>query len=140
MTRCSSLPSYFSEVVLHELGYFFNRETMKKLYNDKFKRSVKVGDTIIIKQLAEVKKINEFYKFPFYFVEGMYRFCGRKAKVVEIQKRYSDRILNDFYYWEEPKPGSFAVDLIILDIDGGSYSWSLDMFDWKKNMLIIKNE
>ena len=70
----------------------------------------------------------------------MYRFCGRKAKVVEIQKRYSDWILNDFYYWEEPKPGSFAVDLIILDIDGGSYSWSLDMFDWKKNMLIIKNE
>lgn len=118
---------------------FFNRETMKKLYNDKSKRSVKVGDTVIIKQLEEVKRINKQYKFPFCFAEEMYEFCGKKAKVVGIEKRYGEIISNIFYYWDEPKPGRFALDLIILDIDGGNYSWSLDMFQWK-NTMIIRNE
>lgn len=119
---------------------FFNRETMKKLYNDKLKRSVKVGDTVIIKQLSEVERINEQYKFPFCFAEKMYRFCGRKARVVEIRKRYCEQLhQNDYYYWDCPAPDRFAVDLIILDIDGGNYSWSLDMFQWKNTML-IENE
>lgn len=112
---------------------------MKKLYNDKLKRSVKVGDTVIIKQLAEVKKINEQYKFPFGFAEDMYRFCGKKAKVVGIGKRYCYCDSNIYFYWKEPKPGRFALDLIILDIDGGNFSWSLDMFQWKNTML-IRNE
>lgn len=112
---------------------------MKELYNDKLKRSVKVGDIVIIKSLAEVKKINEFYKFPFHFAEEMYRFCGKKAKVVRIQKRYYEKIENDFYYWNYPTSGRFAVDLITLDIDGGDYSWSLDMFQWKRATL-IENE
>ena len=113
---------------------------MKKLYNDKLKRSVKVGDTVIIKPLEEVKKINEFYKFlPFCFAEEMYRFCGKKAKVVRTQKRYYKQFLNDFYYWSQPAPDRFALDLITLDIDGGDYSWSLDMFQWKNTML-IRNE
>ena len=59
---------------------------MKKLYNDKLKRSVKVGDTVIIKPLEEVERINKQYKFPFCFAEEMYRFCGKKAKVVEMVK------------------------------------------------------
>jgi len=112
---------------------------MKKLYNDKLKRSVKVGDTVIIKQLEEVERINKQYKFPFCFAEEMYGFCGKKAKVVRIDKRYCDCDSNNYYYWGEPKPGRFALDLIILDIDDGIYSWSLDMFQWKNTML-IKNE
>ena len=112
---------------------------MKKLYNDKLKRSVKVGDTVIIKQLSEVERINEQYKFPFCFVKDMQRFCGRKARVVEIRKRYCEQLQNDYFYWDYPTPDRFAVDLIILDIDGGDYSWSLDMFQWKNTML-IENE
>lgn len=112
---------------------------MKKLYNDKLKRSVKVGDTVIIKPLEEVERINKQYKFPFCFAEEMYEFCGKKAKVVGIGKRYCGISFNNYYYWEEPKPGRFALDLIILDIDGGNYSWSLDMFQWKNTML-IRNE
>ena len=113
---------------------------MKKLYNDKLKRSVKVGDTVIIKPLEEVKRINKQYKFPFCFAEEMYRFCGKEAKVVGIGKRYCEIFPNNnYFYWEEPKPGRFALDLIILDIDGGNYSWSLDMFQWKNTML-IRNE
>lgn len=112
---------------------------MKKLYNDKSKRSVKVGDTVIIKSLEEVKRINKQYKFPFCFAEEMYRFCGKKAKVVRTQKRYVEQIQNDFYYWDYPTPDRIAVDLITLDIDGGDYSWSLDMFQWKNTML-IRNE
>lgn len=117
----------------------FFEKAMKKLYNDKLKRSVKVGDTVIIKQLAEVKRINKQYKFPFCFAEEMYRFCGKKAKVVRTQKRYSQYLFGDFYYWSQPKLDRFALDLITLDIDGGDYSWSLDMFQWKNTML-IENE
>lgn len=112
---------------------------MKKLYNDKSKRSVKVGDTVIIKQLAEVKRINEQYKFPFCFAEEMYRFCGKKARVVGIQKRYCEYLFGDFYYYSESRLDRFVLDLITLDIDGGDYSWSLDMFQWKNTML-IRNE
>ena len=121
--------------------FFLTEKAMKELYNDKLKRSVKVGDTVIIKSLAEVKKINEFYKFPFCFTEEMYRFCGKKAKVVRIQKRYCEKLKNGnyFYYLSESKPGSFALDLITLDIDVGIYSWSLDMFQWKRATL-IENE
>ena len=117
----------------------FFEKAMKKLYNDKLKRSVKVGDTVIIKQLSEVERINEQYKFPFCFVKDMQRFCGRKARVVEIRKRYCEQLQNDYYYWDCPAPDRFVVDLIILDIDGGDYSWSLDMFQWK-NTMIIENE
>lgn len=112
---------------------------MKKLYNDKLKRSVKVGDTVIIKPLEEVKRINKQYKFPFCFAEEMYRFCGKKAKVVGIQKRYCEYLFGDFYYYSESRLDRFALDLITLDIDGGDYSWSLDMFQWKNTML-IRNE
>ena len=69
----------------------------------------------------------------------MYRFCGKKAKVVGIKKKYCEQFQNDFYYRDYPTPDRFAVDLITLDIDGGNYSWSLDMFQWK-NTMIIRNE
>lgn len=108
-----------------------------ELYNDKLKKSVKVGDTVIIKSLEEVKKINEQYVFPFVFAEEMYKLCGKKAKVVAVKKKYCDE---NRIYWESPRPNRFALDMVILDIDGGYFSWSLDMFQWKNTTMMIKNE
>ena len=68
MIRCSSLPSYFSEVVFHELGYFFNRKSYERI----MKAKVALRKEIELLKVSDRKPSENGNKMLFDLVGDLY--------------------------------------------------------------------
>ena len=91
------------------------------------KRDLNVGETVKIKPLKLVKSLRKQGDFPYGFTYEMFKYCGKKAKIVKVE---------DFLYMGKAK------QCFELDIDDQEFSWSKEMFDWDalKEKIMMKNE
>lgn len=89
----------------------------------------KVGDTVYIKQLSELK-----FRPPFGISVPMYLYSGKKAKITAVA--------NDKYIiTDECAPKSMLDGAkYTLDIDNGRWSWSLPMLSTVKEEVIKKSK
>lgn len=86
------------------------------------KDDLPIGMTVKIKDYKTVKKIcSEGGRFDAGFTSSMMRFCGKRAKIVNRFKIFSQGIR---YF---------------LNIDNEQYKWTIAMFDWE-NKLVFENE
>lgn len=85
--------------------------------------NLKIGTIVKIKPMVVVEEVHsKDYDFNAGFVQGMMKYCGKFAKIVDFE------------------PGRFSLGMrYFLDIDHMRYKWTIAMFDWE-NKLMLKNE
>lgn len=87
------------------------------------KYNLKVGMVVKIKPSEVVEKVHsEGGKFDAGFVQGMMKYCGKKAKIVRCFEGFIGGRARYF-----------------LNIDNEQYKWTIAMFDWE-NKLVFENE
>lgn len=87
------------------------------------KDNLKVGTVVKIKPIEIVQKVHsEGGRFDAGFTSSMMRYCGKKAKIVNL-----------FGFPTQQGTRYF------LNIDNGCFKWTIAMFDWE-NKLVFKNE